>query len=429
MRRQTLSGGGGWVADEDGTGLRQLIKIRRVERPEDTAFVQSVVWPPDGRMVAFTRWGEAREDSGLYVINADGTGERKLVTSLPALDVDWSPDGRSIVFSANNIGDEEPRGTSKVPDPTARVDYDVWIYRDGKVVKSPFSGAGINETEPRFLSDGRVLFTRGYLYRFAGEPVTGREELVSVSDDTETMAANRVGFSPDGRWTTLQRKGRLYLMNADGTGIRRVGPELGHTSQPVWASDSMRFFFTAFDPPFGAVNTPWRMYRFAPGSDAPPSRLSLPQGSVVDWTDGQGVVAPPADRRPPGVVLVDDDGEPIGFSGARTAATAGTRLRVLHRKTSSFLALDAGGLRRVEVAIARIKGRGKLARCRFVRAKRRATRWRSCRRPVTIRLSTTEDWRSSLRKLRRGTYVIGFRTSDAKGNRTRRIKLVRVRVR
>jgi TolB protein len=62
-------------------------------------------WSPDGRKIAFARRltrtiGGLRVDSlGLYVVNADGTGLRKL--SLPDGSVDspdWSPDGRHIVF-------------------------------------------------------------------------------------------------------------------------------------------------------------------------------------------------------------------------------------------------------------------------------------------------------------------------------------------
>jgi len=60
-------------------------------------------WSPDGRQIVFEtrRHGRAQ----LYVINADGTGERRLTRSLgddthPA----WSPDGSTIVFDSIRDG-------------------------------------------------------------------------------------------------------------------------------------------------------------------------------------------------------------------------------------------------------------------------------------------------------------------------------------
>lgn len=55
-------------------------------------------WSPDGRKLVYWIWGEADGDFGwqVFVINADGTGERRLRAGVsPA----WSPDGTRIVFA------------------------------------------------------------------------------------------------------------------------------------------------------------------------------------------------------------------------------------------------------------------------------------------------------------------------------------------
>ena len=53
-------------------------------------------WSPDGR-IAFHRPG-----AGIYVINADGSGERFLGWGFSP---DWSPDGRKIVFTGGGFPD------------------------------------------------------------------------------------------------------------------------------------------------------------------------------------------------------------------------------------------------------------------------------------------------------------------------------------
>src|SRR4029079_10166303 len=61
------------------------------------------VWSPDGRKLAFLRQGD-RESRGLFVVNADGSGERKLVDKVSLAAPDWSPDARKILFVGNRVG-------------------------------------------------------------------------------------------------------------------------------------------------------------------------------------------------------------------------------------------------------------------------------------------------------------------------------------
>ena len=86
--------GGLLVTPAFGIGGRLLDLIEGAPaRPE----VQSPVWSPDGRRIAFVsrRDGQGRS----YVMNADGSGQRRLTRDARYLATPaWSPDGRKIAF-------------------------------------------------------------------------------------------------------------------------------------------------------------------------------------------------------------------------------------------------------------------------------------------------------------------------------------------
>jgi len=90
----TTSGGDIYVINADGTGLRHL-----VSGGLDPAL------SPDGRWVAFTRWGL---DEGVYIINVDGSGERLVTPARQPKSPTWSPDGTRIAFNMQRGGWLEP---------------------------------------------------------------------------------------------------------------------------------------------------------------------------------------------------------------------------------------------------------------------------------------------------------------------------------
>lgn len=80
---QNQNGGVIYIANADGTGLRQLT----------TGFEPAL--SPDGTQVAFSRWDEPR---GLYAINVDGSNERFVYGANRVRSPTWTPDGQSLIF-------------------------------------------------------------------------------------------------------------------------------------------------------------------------------------------------------------------------------------------------------------------------------------------------------------------------------------------
>ncbi|RMF05689.1 MAG: hypothetical protein D6768_00775 [Chloroflexi bacterium] len=91
---QTRSGGDIYVINADGTGLR------RVTHGIDPQL------SPDGTQIAFTRWNPQFE---LFTINTDGSNERSWFSNRKQMKSPaWSADGSKLVFSFQNGGRLEP---------------------------------------------------------------------------------------------------------------------------------------------------------------------------------------------------------------------------------------------------------------------------------------------------------------------------------
>ena len=104
-----------YVMNADGTGLRNLTR-----NPASDVWAGGPVWSPDGRSVAFVRSFVSGREGGsdVYVMNADGSGQRRLARGkrispttdwflLTGVSPAWSPDGRRISFVSNRDGNLE----------------------------------------------------------------------------------------------------------------------------------------------------------------------------------------------------------------------------------------------------------------------------------------------------------------------------------
>jgi Tol biopolymer transport system component len=122
-----------WIVGADGTGLRKLLGTDSYERHPD--------WSPDGTRIVYSAGGDLR------VVNADGTGARSLTSSPNVFesDPDWSPDGTTLAYerSAGNSGTSH-----------------IWLMgAEGGGQRSLTTGTG--EEEPSWLPDGSALLFSG----------------------------------------------------------------------------------------------------------------------------------------------------------------------------------------------------------------------------------------------------------------------------
>lgn len=89
---------------------------------------QNPTWSPDGQQIAFVRQHRDRPGSSVWIMAADGTGQRQISNSGHDLMPAWSPDGRQIAF------------LRALPDGS----NEVWVVdRTGSELRRVYTGAAL----------------------------------------------------------------------------------------------------------------------------------------------------------------------------------------------------------------------------------------------------------------------------------------------
>jgi Tol biopolymer transport system component len=257
------------VVRSDGSGLRRLA------HGSGHRFIRGgVAWSPDGSRIAFVR-GQAFDRAGVWVMDADGSGQRLVTRSEKALGpgLAWSP-GPQLVFSNLERGDVlallavnadgsglrhvTPAGKPVTLDelpawaPDGRIYFDREDADSSAICSVRADGSGLTRVtaapQPTSFSlspDGKWLLlwdrTREALVRLPaggeGEEVVLVDELARYIPRLDAVASSwspdgtRIAFAADGsRWSMPSA---LYIVNADGSGLREV-PNTGKGWNPVW---------------------------------------------------------------------------------------------------------------------------------------------------------------------------------------------------
>jgi TolB protein len=200
-------------------------------------------WSRDGRKLAFVSRRDGNAE--VYVMNADGSGLRN-VTGTPSDDLDpaWSPDGRAIAFVQKKCW-PNPRLTR------CGTAYETYLYvvnADGSGLRR-LTTQRAHLFNPSWSTDGKTIRYGRYLVHAdgSGHSVLPRNVPLAGawSPDGQRIAIVRVTHSPaDIRNPT---KLGLWVMNADGSDARRVAPKATWGDPPAWSPDGRRIAFRMFD--------------------------------------------------------------------------------------------------------------------------------------------------------------------------------------
>jgi Tol biopolymer transport system component len=195
-----------FIANADGTGERKLLSTSGMD--------YSPSFSRDGTWIVFT--SERNGSADIYRVHLDGSGLERL-TDDPSFDDQavLSPDGSRLAFVSTR-----GRGTA-----------DIWILDlESRRLRNLTGGAGGN-FRPQWSPDGKWI---------------------AWSSDRNTVVRRR---SP--RNFEQVQEASIYVIQADGGGLRRLTPAGLFTGSPTWSPDGKQVAFyemtvdQAFDARFG----------------------------------------------------------------------------------------------------------------------------------------------------------------------------------
>jgi Tol biopolymer transport system component len=203
------------IVNPDTGGYRVL----PMQEP-DTLFTSCVVWSADGSRLACEGQGQSDPSlNGIYTIRASDGGDLERVTSIPGGDdipIDYSPDGKQIVFSRSN-----PVGSQ----PCAAKNSALFVVN--------VDGTGLRQITPGgFCDDDGSWSPDGKEIAFATTS--------SVTCPPTPSPPTRVG---------CRLGGKLFVVHPDGTGLTKV--PLGtraFAGDVSWSPDGTKIAFLLSTP-------------------------------------------------------------------------------------------------------------------------------------------------------------------------------------
>jgi TolB protein len=260
---------------------------------------------PQGKIVYVCQIFKLPAQDQICLINADGTGQRRLTTEDSAryFYPSFAPDGQSVLFSSNldgnfklyeltltgqltMLGDTVGIAPEVSPDNRLIVftrsdgkKDDVWVMeRDGSSPRLVTTG-----WDPTWSPDSsRILFAT---------LISGKPQLASINLDGSDFRQisdlpdlrGRSDWSPDGQqivtYSGSSWHRELFLMNSDGSNLRQLSPPGGNSQGPSFSPDGKMVAFTAY---FDAYNNYNGCEIYILGVDG--SGLTrLTKNSYCDW--------------------------------------------------------------------------------------------------------------------------------------------------
>jgi tricorn protease len=199
---------------------------------------------PNGKEIAFVNRGE------IFVTGVDDS-RTKRITNTPEQErmVNWSPDGKTLLFSG------EHNGSWNIYKATLDRPEETYFYASTTVKVEPLKSTLAEEYQPKFSPDGKkVAYVKDRNILQVLDLDSKKEVTVLPEGHNYSYSDGDWGFewSPDSKWLFVSdERGYIFntvtaLLKADGTGefIYPVNSGFGE-SRPKWALDGKMMTYTS----------------------------------------------------------------------------------------------------------------------------------------------------------------------------------------
>jgi TolB protein len=247
----------------------------------------------------------------MFSADSDGSRLRPIETGLESFGATWSTGARQIAFAGCMKGD---------------CDY-TQIYvvdADGSNLRQLTDGPKLNDYDPAWSPDAtKIVFSRLLKDGFSRLFVVDVESLdVTQLTDDETYQDQDPDWSPDGKTIAFMRNAdtypSIYLIDADGTDLRRLTESKHGDSSPAWSPDGEQIAFvrdlnqeSLFDVfVMAADGTGVRQIADGGGVLQPPEPVWSPDGDQIAFFLGTSLSVMAADG-PGETIVLEVEGEGV----------------------------------------------------------------------------------------------------------------------
>lgn len=212
-----------FMMNADGSGVRRLTT--------DPAVDSSPSWSPDGTSIAFQSTSDGK--AALFVLDLDTGSERRVTPSnsidqMPA----WIPDGSTIVFTRK-------AGTGS----------ELYAIRPDGTGLRQITDLGANVWSPAISPDGSMIAFE------VDDATTHQSHIAVIGIDGHNQRVIRLHggqvwptWSPDGKKLAFWRPSDgLFVTNADGTDEHAISPPHSNDTKPSWGPDGTIAFVQGGD--------------------------------------------------------------------------------------------------------------------------------------------------------------------------------------
>jgi tetratricopeptide (TPR) repeat protein len=223
-----------YVANVDGTERRLVVE--EMHQPS---------FSPDGNWLAVN--GERHEQMNLFIVRPDGSGLKEISKHLEDSLPTWSARDGRLAFSSTMHGDKQSR--------VYVMDQVPFEGRQQEGRPLNFGPDDVRGENPTWTPDDRIVYKGcdstveparcGLFVIPSGKGAQPATQLTESQEDAAPAvsprpADARVAFmsSRDGNW-------EIYIMNADGSGLKRLTNDAAHDGLPTWSPDGKSLAFVS----------------------------------------------------------------------------------------------------------------------------------------------------------------------------------------